>query len=223
MIVLAVDCSTRWTNVGVADGSSVLAERNLELGRSQSTLLPQLAEEVLAEAKISLCDVELLAAGVGPGYYTGIRAGISYAAGLARALKRKVVPLCTLELLVFDLRQADVNLASVIRARRDHVYAALYASDGGVLREVIPPAFCSAAEFAAALHDFPDALLVGADAGDYQELSQLPNRMELRFSGFGGQAAIMGGLSSKSAVDPSLLRGVYLRGPDIGTSRKDDY
>ena len=87
MITLAVDCSGRWTSVGLASGGAVLAEHSAMLGRKQSEALPLIAEEVLKRAGVGLSDIELIAVAAGPGSYTGIRAGIAYGAALAEALR----------------------------------------------------------------------------------------------------------------------------------------
>lgn len=218
MLVLGIDCSTKWTNVGVADGGEVLAEINLELGRAQSSQLPLLAARVLSEAGADMRGLGLVAVANGPGYYTGIRTGVAYAAALARSLGIKVVPLSTLELFVFDLRYLGKPLAPVIKARSGSVYAALYSSDTASLHTVIPPSFVSAADFAKTLRAYPDALIAGVDAANYPELACLPNATNARASGSGGQAALMGWLYHEKAAAPESLRGNYLRNPDIGPS-----
>lgn len=219
MLVLGVDCSTKWTNVGVSRDGEVLAEINQELGRAQSSRLPLLVSEALTAANAEIHEISLIAVASGPGYYTGIRTGVAYAAALARSLGIKVVPLSTMELFVFDMRHLGRYLAPVIKAKRDSIYAALYSSDSMSLHSVLPPSFISAADFAERLEQYPDALLVGADAANYPELSCIPeNRRELRSSGFGGQAALMGWLYRENAISPELLRGNYLRKPDIGPS-----
>lgn len=216
MIVLGIDCSTKWTNVGIASNGEVLAEANLELGRLQSSRLPYLVEQILDEAKIDIADIELVAVANGPGYYTGIRAGVAYAAGLAEALKIEAVALSTLELFVFDLRTLARPLAPIIKAKQDKVYAAVYVSDGEMLTAALQPCFIGSKELAAELTNLPQALIVGADAANYPEIECLPNHKERRFSGFGGQAALLGELYSNRRQSPRSLRGNYLRAPDIG-------
>lgn len=217
MLVLGIDCSTKGTNVGISRDGEVLADINQELGRAQSSRLPMLISEAFTAAKAEIRETGLIAVANGPGYYTGIRAGVAYAAALARSLEIKVVPLSTLELFVFDLRHLGRPLAPVIKAKRDSIYAALYSSDGVALNAVLPPSFISAADFAEILAGYPDALLVGADSANYSELSFISDsRRDLRSSGSGGQAAIMGWLYRENAISPGLLRGNYLRKPDIG-------
>ena len=74
MKILGINCAGRWTNVGLAINGNIIGERNLELGRRQSEELPLITADLLDEAGMTMSDLELLAVGVGPGYYTGIRA-----------------------------------------------------------------------------------------------------------------------------------------------------
>lgn len=217
MLVLGIDCSTKWTNIGVSSNGEVLSEINLELGRAQSSRLPLLVVEALAAAKAEIGKIGLIAVASGPGYYTGIRTGVAYAAALARSLEIKVVPLSTMELFIYDMRHSGRLLAPVIKAKRDSVYAALYASDGVSLHAVLPPSFISAMDFAEILERYPDVRLVGADAANYPELSCMTDRDWIsRSSCFGGQASLMGWMYKDNAISPELLRGNYLRKPDIG-------
>lgn len=216
MITLGIDCSTKVTTLGIARDDMVIAEFAEELGRSQSSKLPLLVDNLLREASLSLRDIDIIAAGTGPGYYTGIRSGVAYAAALAQALSLKVVPLSTLEIFVSDLCEKERFLAPVLRARKSSFYCALYSSDGKNLSAVIDPAYMKSAQFAEILSEYPEALIVGSDAELYDELKSLANRTIARLSGSGGQVALMGYKYRISAVSPECIRGVYLREPDIG-------
>ena len=216
MAVLGINCAGRWTNVGVADGGAILAETNRELARRQSELLPSITEETLAAAGVALGDISLVALGTGPGYYTGIRAGIAYGAALARALGVKAVPLSSLELFVWDMRDEYELLAPVFRARASHCYAALYESRGGALNEIIAPCFIRVSELTEKLAAYPSAAIVSPDIEQYPALAQCGCAVVPRESASGGACAVMGGGRAARAVAPELIRGTYLRAPDIG-------
>jgi len=216
MIALGIDCSTKMTNVGLSQDGVALDETNLELGRLQSTKLPVLVEQLLKENQLSFADLGLIAVATGPGYYTGIRTGVAYAAALAESLRLKVTPLSTLELFVYDLRNIKKQLAPILRARRSSFYGAVYGSDGENLVAEVKPLFCKPAQFTEILKKYKDAVIVGSDAELYSELLELPNERLKRLSGSGSQAAVMGEKYCDKAVLPKLLRGFYLREPDIG-------
>lgn len=221
MATLAIDCSTKVTSLGLVDGEKILGEINLELGRLQSSKLPLLTEELLQKAGLKLKDITLIGAGRGPGYYTGIRTGIAFAAALATALDVMIVPLDTTEIFVFDLRTLKQPLAPVIRARHDSVYSALYYSDGEGLKTEIPPSFLKADELAYVLKRHPSTIIVGDDALKYEYIRNLPNEFVHRMSGFGSTAAIMAEMRRKLAIAPRTLRGLYLRDPDIGPQKRN--
>ncbi|HIT04809.1 MAG TPA: tRNA (adenosine(37)-N6)-threonylcarbamoyltransferase complex dimerization subunit type 1 TsaB [Candidatus Caccocola faecipullorum] len=216
MAVLGINCAGRWTNAGVADGGAILAETNRELARRQSELLPSIAEETLAAAGVALGDISLVALGTGPGYYTGIRAGIAYGAALARALGVKAVPLSSLELFVWDMRNEYELLAPVFRARASHCYAALYEARGGVLHEIIAPCFVRVSELAEQLAAYPSVAIVSPDMEQYPALAECGCCVVPREGASGGACALMGIERAALAVAPEAIRGTYLRAPDIG-------
>ena len=212
MITLAVECSGRWTNVGLASGGSILSERNEKLGRKQSEELPILVDEVLAEACLKLSDVDLIAVGTGPGYYTGIRTGTAYGAALAEALGLKVAPLSSLKAFIWDIKDEYRSVAPVFKARRGYCYAAVYA--GG--EELAAPSFLSEAGLVVMLKDYPDAVVVTPDIGHLAALRESGREIVDRESASGGAAALLGEACASSAEEPRKISGNYLRAPDIG-------
>ncbi|MDO5116845.1 MAG: tRNA (adenosine(37)-N6)-threonylcarbamoyltransferase complex dimerization subunit type 1 TsaB [Synergistaceae bacterium] len=216
MITLGINCAGRWTNMGIADDGRTLAELDLELGRRQSEELPLMTAELLARAGLSLRDIGLTAVGVGPGYYTGIRAGIAYGAALAEALNVKVTPLSSLEIFVWDLKESHEFLLPLFKARRTHCYAALYHARGGELSAVIEPRFIRCDVLAEELKKYPGAVMVSPDADEYPALASACEELIKRKSARGGSCAIMGNYYAARAVTPREVRGCYLREPDIG-------
>jgi len=217
MPVLGIDCTSRSTNVGISADGIILNEINADLGRQQSSKLPLLVEGLLSELSMDISEIEFIAVAKGPGYYTGIRTGIAYAAALARALKIKVIPLSSLELSVYDMRGNIIPVASVIKARQNFIYGALYFPDGERMKLQIYPTFCSAAMFAKHLAKYPEAVIVGNDLETYaKEFFTLTNKKLSRDTKTGGQAALMGEYYKNISVQPEEIRGEYLREPDIG-------
>lgn len=216
MKVLGIDCTTKFTNIGITSYGGVLSEISLELGRQQSSRLPVLVEEMLSSLSIEISELDLIAVANGPGYYTGIRTGIAYSAALAQALGIKILPISSLEAFVHDLRNTGLPLAPVFKARQNCVYCALYFSDGSQLKPFVYPKFCTAEEFADFLTHYPEALIVGKDATIFNEFSVLPNNILPRSVGRPAQTALMGEYYKEFSVTPDKILGVYLREPDIG-------
>jgi tRNA threonylcarbamoyladenosine biosynthesis protein TsaB len=135
MRILAFDTATRATTVALdgVDGGPLEARDDPPSGerpRHAGKLLP-LAAGLLERAGLELGDVELLAVGVGPGTFTGLRIGVATARALAQALAIPAVGVSTLQslaLIASESRFADGHdaVAAVLDARRAEVFAAAW-------------------------------------------------------------------------------------------------
>lgn len=129
MLVLALDTATPTLLAGVArrspDGAvEVLAERAVPSGTRHAELLTPAIREVLADAGVSLADVEAVVTGLGPGPFTGLRVGVVTAAAIADARGLPVVGVCSLDAIGSGARTV------VTDARRKEVYWATYDASG---------------------------------------------------------------------------------------------
>jgi len=130
-LILALDCSLRWTNAAVFMGGATLISERFDIGRRQAAELPVIVKNALSETGHSFEHIGLLAVTNGPGYFTGIRIGVAYAAALAYALDVKVAPVSTLHMLAHpQIRQAlKTPVLAAVYAGQERVYAASFGSD----------------------------------------------------------------------------------------------
>jgi tRNA threonylcarbamoyladenosine biosynthesis protein TsaB len=116
MLTLAFDTATDVATVAVVRDGEVLGER-----RSRAVAVLADADELLREAGLGPRQLELLAVGVGPGSFTGVRIGLAAARGLGLALDLPVAGVSTLDALAAGAPGAT----PVIDARRREVFALL--------------------------------------------------------------------------------------------------
>jgi len=133
--VLAVDTATPYLVLGTPE-----AELALRAERRHNELLVPVLERFLAEFGVEPGGLEAVAAGQGPGSYTGLRVGLAFAQGLARALG---VPFVGVDTLAGVAARVPGTVAVGLTARNRLVYAALY-QDGRLLKG---PLKLSAEEF----------------------------------------------------------------------------
>jgi tRNA threonylcarbamoyl adenosine modification protein YeaZ len=129
VLVLAVDTATPAITAGVVelagDQIRVLAERVTVDARAHGELLTPNVLRALSDAGRALSEVDAVVCGVGPGPYTGLRAGMVTAAAYGHGLGLPVYPVCSLDAIAAGTRDVDTLLV-VTDARRREVYWASY-------------------------------------------------------------------------------------------------
>ena len=132
MNLLAIDTATECCSVALTaqqDGARRCYWRSEIRPTGHFGRVLAMVEACLAEAGKSLGEVDLVAADVGPGSFTGLRIGIGMAQGLAYGSGAKTVGICSLEALAWDaLRQCPAanGVVPAIDARMRQVYWAGY-------------------------------------------------------------------------------------------------
>jgi tRNA threonylcarbamoyl adenosine modification protein YeaZ len=108
VLILAFDTATPAVTVALHDGSRVLAQGSVVDSRRHGELLAPAITKVLAAANAAITDVTTVAVGIGPGPYTGLRAGLVTARVFGATLGIEVDGVCTLDIIAAQARTAAV-------------------------------------------------------------------------------------------------------------------
>lgn len=127
MRILAIDTSTSSLGAAIADENGVLGEFGLHTGRQHSEALLPLLDGLLRAAGLKLAELDAFAVTVGPGSFTGLRIGLATVKAWVQALNKPLCAVSTLEALAYTAFEADKLICPVLDARRNEVYAALFA------------------------------------------------------------------------------------------------
>lgn len=126
MLILGVDTATALTTVALCGGDGEeLASAEHKDPRHHAEVLPRLTRQVLADADISASEIGLVAVGVGPGPFTGLRVGVAFARSLAHALEIPAAGAVTLD-VVARAHPHPGGTTVVTRSRRVEVAWATY-------------------------------------------------------------------------------------------------
>jgi tRNA threonylcarbamoyladenosine biosynthesis protein TsaB len=151
MKLLALDTSSAQCSVALLVGDQLLV-REMATAREHAQLILPMVDAVLAEAGVTLRQLDGIAFGRGPGSFTGVRVAAAVTQGLAAGAELPVLPVSSLRALAAQaLRRAPASTAAsgvvlaCMDARMGEVYWAAFSSEAGQLgacvdAEVVAPA-----------------------------------------------------------------------------------
>ncbi len=222
MLILSVETSSLTGGAAITSSGGVLGETLLS---SRKTYSRRLAGGILwLMNQLDICweDLDLIAAGLGPGSFTGLRIGIAAAKGFALANSIPVFGVPTLDIIAQNAFVEDFRLiCPVMDARRKQVYTSLYkpgfphsperildylAVDPASLKELIPMD--------------SDVFFLGDGLASYGELLQTlfgdravfaPEHLWYPSPALTGHMAERRLMNGYQAINPALLVPLYCR------------
>jgi tRNA threonylcarbamoyl adenosine modification protein YeaZ len=124
-LILSFETSTKAFSVSLQH-----AEERVDLEIIRSTFHSQsivsVADFLLKSISASVKEVEEVYCGIGPGSFTGIRIGLTFANTLCETLGIPVAGISSLDLLAFESGKWYNAVVSFIRSRKNEVYTASY-------------------------------------------------------------------------------------------------
>jgi tRNA threonylcarbamoyladenosine biosynthesis protein TsaB len=189
MILLAVDTSGPVCGAAILRDDRIVYEAAAVNKHTHSTSLLPMIDEALKRSGLTVRDVDVFAAVVGPGSFTGVRIGVSTVKGLAHGAGKPCAGVNALEALAAGISRTDALICPIQDARAGQVYGAAFLSG-------MPPQRVLADQ-AAKLENYLDDLLQCAKEDQ-----------PLLFVGDGVpvcREAIVSALGSRAVVPPAHL------------------
>ena len=147
-LILAIETGTDICSVGIAKDGELLSLRESDEGRDHARKVSVFVDELLRETDIAPDELDAVAVGKGPGSYTGLRIGVSFAKGLCYGLQKPLVAVGSLDALAEVAREdyeagilavddwSNALLCPMVDARRMEVYAQVFDAEGRPQSEV---------------------------------------------------------------------------------------
>ena len=160
MRLLAVNTAGTSTEVALIDGSKIYSFRDDQYRHASAELLPAV-DRLLAEAGMTLDDMDGFGVCIGPGSFTGIRIGLATVRAFCYATDRRAVAVNTGEVLAYNTTTDAESIVSLWDAGNGYAYAAAY--EGGTMRELLPPKCLTIPEAEAFLKTVDEPFVVSTD------------------------------------------------------------
>lgn len=167
--ILSLDTTSKFASISISTDTGIILEYNFATKDELSgTLIPSI-EFLLNSASLQLRDIDLFGIGIGPGLFTSLRVGLSTFKGMLLGLDKPVVPVVTLHALAYKYLDTKIPLASMVDARRNEIYTAVYIPENGELKEIIPPALIHIDQLKDHLSNVGPCNFVGSGADAHKE------------------------------------------------------
>lgn len=230
-LILCIETGTDVCSVGIARDGELLSLRESDEGRDHARKVALFVDELLRETGIAPDDLDAVAVGKGPGSYTGLRIGVSFAKGLCYGLRKPLVAVGSLDALT-EVAREDYEagilavegweravLCPMVDARRMEVYAQLFDAAGKPLSEVVAEVV-DEESFAAFRHTQRPFVIFGSGARKCAGVLPDAQLVEVTPSARGLARLAQQALDAGRTEDIAYFEPFYLKDFVVTTSRK---
>ena len=143
-LILAIETGTDICSVALVRDGELVALRESDEERNHAKSIAVFVDELLRECGVAADELDAVAVSKGPGSYTGLRIGVSFAKGMCYALNIPLIAIGSLDALtevaredfdagILDIEEGDwstANLCPMVDARRMEVYTQIFDTNG---------------------------------------------------------------------------------------------
>lgn len=132
MKIFYIDTSSSYLYAGIAVGKFLVASIKKDFGKDLSKYTILEIAKLFQEASLEPEDIDKIIVVSGPGSFTGIRIGMTFAKIFAWSLKKDITTITSLDAMA--LVDTDKLVVPIIDARRGFVYASIHEKDKIILK-----------------------------------------------------------------------------------------
>jgi len=125
-VILAIDCSTQWLGIALADENLLHYEKIWRTSRRHTAELAPAIQQALLETGIKPEALKGIAVATGPGSFTSLRIGLAVAKGLALSLGIPIFGVPSLDITAAGIPLSDLPLECVLEVGRGRLAACRY-------------------------------------------------------------------------------------------------
>jgi tRNA threonylcarbamoyladenosine biosynthesis protein TsaB len=134
-LVLGIDTSGVKCRIALWQEYDVLYEKTMTAPNLHSTLLAEGVNSGLSSINVKAAHVQLVCVTSGPGSFTGLRIGMSYAKGFCFAREIPLIGVTNFEVLAQQVKDITFPLYTLLDARRGFYYLGIFKKNVRILDE----------------------------------------------------------------------------------------
>lgn len=208
MTLLGIDTSGKTASAAICTENTVLAQNSVYTKLTHSQIILPICCDVLKSAGLTLNDIDGIAAAAGPGSYTGLRIGIAAVKAMCFSLCKPCIGISTLEALAYNVSLHCGVICSIMAARQDLVYGAVFRSDGRTVTRLAEDRILPVGELKMILDGYDGNIAVVGDGSELlsgERFTEAPPHLRLQLAS-GLCAAAFG----RKLYAPDKLEAAYL-------------
>lgn len=217
-MILAIDSSIGSTVAVVdPDTEEVLGQAQSETSRGHAEVIGTLIQQSLDRAGLTPADITAVAAGMGPGPFTGLRIGIAAARAFAIGRGIPVVPVASHDAAALEILERDPHAEFVIvtdARRRENAVSAYAGLKGGLPNRIAGPELLPHTEDPQSY--LAEILTIARDSADPAQKGSISSDLQHLGTTTSIPAAALAKLAARqlAAGTTAELGPLYLRAPD---------
>lgn len=150
MTTLFLDTSSITFTLAIIKDNQLIYEKTSEYHNQLSDILVDSVSKACDGVNLDINEIDRMYVVNGPGSFTGIRIGLTFAKVWAFSLKKQLIPISKLEMMA-TLKDSSDLIVPLIDARRGYVYGAVYSKDG---KNILKDQYISLTELTKFVNDY---------------------------------------------------------------------
>ena len=140
MKILSIDTASDVCGVSILENNNLIEKFDVITKESHSQRLMPIIENAFKKTKLTIDDIDLIVCDIGPGSFTGIRIGVATVKAFCDSKDIIPIGISSLESLAYSIKNNSKIICSIINAKNDNCYFALYEkSKDNTLQTLIEP------------------------------------------------------------------------------------
>ena len=123
---ISIDTSGKFCSVSISISNTVKETIRSDQPFSHSSELAVNVKRILDKYSIFIQDLDFIAINIGPGSFTGLRIGVSFAKGLCLSNDVPLIPICPFNIINSKVNSNEEIFYYAIYSHKDYIYAKKY-------------------------------------------------------------------------------------------------